>query len=94
MNKKQRVVFIVGGAIAFLMCLVPPYRYASTGRLGTDTFGYAFIFDPSWRIAFDEGFIFDSMYGDAHLDIPRFLIQILAVSILCTGLVFLFKGKS
>jgi hypothetical protein len=94
-NRKQRIVILIGTILIALMLLFPPW-VSRMVRPGVDTnAGYGFLLDPSFRIKIDVGNLalnrdFNSF---VQIDTPRLFIQCLVVVILCAGTVFLFHRK-
>lgn len=86
MNKKQRIVIMIGLGLILLTGLFPYYG---------QYIGYYFIFTPPHRhrISFDsertEGA--PSYYG--NISVSRFFMQTVTISLLTIGLVFLFADR-
>jgi hypothetical protein len=94
MNKKQRVVFLVGIGIIVLMGLIPPWYYHAVysreQRLmfeipATDDYGLLFS-PPSWDLTRKP--IFDPV---PRIDFSRLLLQWAVVAIGTAGICFALK---
>jgi len=83
MNKKQKIVIGVGLGLILLSGLFPYY-----GR----NFGYGFIFNPPhnhWK-SFETNETEGPPFRYGKIDFPRFYMQIITISLLTIGLIFLF----
>lgn len=85
MNKDQRTILWLLGAVLFTMLVFPPFYFQySTGVI--DNLGYRLIFNPP-----TVGDGFNSPAGLIH--VPTLLLQIL-VAILLAGIAFLLTSRS
>jgi hypothetical protein len=81
MNKKQKVVFLVGIGIIVIMGLVPPWYYQSRGPYPSSPGGYGFILSTPYHI------------GDA-IDVTRLFIQWAMVAIATAVIMWAFKDDN
>lgn len=94
MNKKQKVVFLVGVGIIVIMGLIPPWYYHSVRSLDQ-------------RIAFEINGDYGSLFSPPSSDLPRFnirdtlvlidlsrlLVQWAVVAIATAGIVLVLQDK-
>ena len=103
LNKKQKVVLLIGAAIVILMGLIPPWYYHviinGEQHIPFTTRGeydYGFIFNPPPvnEIRVDDRFL---KYIKAHavptIDFGRLFVQWSVVTIAAAVLTFILKGN-
>jgi hypothetical protein len=100
MNKKQRIIIIIGVGIILLMGLIPPWKCAfSVPRLPhlERLAGYGFIFYPPSPVGvvrsgeFGESIISNPSYWSVRPDITRLFIQWVVVAIAVAGICLFLK---
>ena len=86
MNKKQKIVFLVGIGIIVIMGLIPPWHYYAVYSRDQQipielVGGYEFLFSPSM------------LSGNTipHIDLCRLLVQWAVVAIATAGIVLVLK---
>jgi hypothetical protein len=93
MNKKQKIVFLIGLSIIVFMGLIPPWYFQTTFTVDQHTAfetdgGYEWIFDPPVS---DQPWTPGSR---SVVDLRRLLVQWGVVAIATAGLVFVLRDKS
>jgi len=102
MNKKQRIVVLIGTVLAVLSGLFPPYEgeFRREGEVLTKYMGNYFLFAPP-----TEGEVYQAILGrtpsgtispgrfNSHIVASRLWIQIFIILIATIGLALLLGGK-
>jgi hypothetical protein len=93
MNKKQRVVILIGIVIIAMMLLVPPYRYYLSGNYDGGHAGYGLIFSPDERLLVTSEGIMIRRSSAVQLDLATLFVQCFLVGVLTSGVVFLLHNR-
>lgn len=100
MNKKQRIIIIIGLGIILLMGLIPPWKCAISVPKFTRVerpAGYGFIFYPPSPVEvaksgeFESSFMSKPSYWSVRLDVTRLFIQWAVVAIAMAGICLVLK---
>jgi len=103
MNKKQKIILLIGLAIFIAMCLIPPWYYKleyPQRPAYSQPGGYFPIFIPPYPKDPARGGLFSDLINDkaakterkyvtVRIDKDRLYLQLLAVTVLTGGLVVL-----
>jgi hypothetical protein len=84
MNKKQKIVFLVGFGTIVIMGLIPPWYFPGPGEALIEG-SYGFIFSPPSY----EGYTFAP-----NIDLYRLLVQWAVVIIATGGMIFILKDDN
>jgi hypothetical protein len=96
MNRKQKVVFLVGVGIIVMMGLIPPWYYHSVfteeQRIACEINGdYGFLFSPPQPPS--DLVRFKAKYTLILIDYSRLLVQWAVVAIATAGIVLVLKDR-
>jgi hypothetical protein len=100
MNKKQKVVLLVGVAIIVLMGLIPPWYYhvvrTEDQRIAFEgEGGYAFLFSPpSFSLKSSSHYPFEDPRAISRINLSRLLVQWAVVAIATAGIVLVLKDDN
>jgi hypothetical protein len=97
-NKKQKIVFLVGVGIIVLMGLIPPWYYHAVFSENQRTAfefdgGYQFLFSPDLRVSYK----FEKYFPPRErpcINLSRLLVQWAVVAIATAGIVLVFKDHN
>ena len=93
MNRKQRIVILIGIIIITIMLLIPPWKNYRVGGYGGVHVGYGFLFDSSYRLhiglSLERRWPTFLKSEDVYLDISRLFIQCVLVIVVVGGVVFM-----
>lgn len=104
MNKKQRVVFLVGVGIIILMGLIPPWYYRAVLPSGDHIAQFTVRADRDYGFLFDPPPTFDFLEdAQGHkkgfypvlpcIDFSRLLLQWAVVAIATAAMIFILKDE-
>jgi hypothetical protein len=99
MNKKQKLVFLVGAGIIVLMGLMPPWYYRAAYPEGERIYTVSIPASPTYGFLFsppDMDLVHARIEGQPHvpcIDLRRLFVQWVAVAIATTGIILTLKRK-